>query len=125
MAVSLDPASKPRVWLIAAAVSPVAPANAIPSAISMLAGEIRRFRCSGVSRLWTRLKPKLFNRSGNLPISVAQTWETWRQKIITKAERPARRIVPWFDSRISGAFKGSIGILLGLRDGPKPALRLP
>ena len=99
------------VWLIASAVSPVAPAYAIPRAISTLAGEIRRFRFSGVSRPWTKLNPKSLNRAVRLPISAAPTEEIRRQPFNAKAAKPAPRIICCFRQ---STFRGVQGKRVGV-----------
>ena len=67
-------------------------AYAIPRAISMLAGEIRRLSCLEAWRFCIRPKPKAFNPSANLLTSAAPKAEILRQTLITNTKKPARRI---------------------------------
>src|SRR5580693_9419973 len=65
----------------------------------MLAGEIRRFGCPGVSSFWTRLKPKVLNRSAKLFISAARIGECCRQAIQARTEKATPRIAGGFDNQ--------------------------
>jgi PPK2 family polyphosphate:nucleotide phosphotransferase len=79
----------------------------------MLAGEIRRFRCPGVSSCWTRLKPKALNRSAKLLLSAARTGEFCRQAIQARNEKTAQRMAGGFDNqtreRVHASERGIIG----------------